>query len=345
MQARPPLQILAGALLAAALATGAHADSGSFGDWAVVCDNTRVCEAFGFGDLDETGSSGYIVIRRDAGAAAAPTARLVTAGQGEASLSLAVDGRTPAGLGGLPARPLESDPDRRLTELTPAQTQALLPALVNGARLSASEAGRPALELSLAGSSASLRFMDDRQKRAGTLSALVARGARGLEAVPPPPAAPVVTPAPAVSQAGLPEAPPAAIAARLSDCDEDLMELGLEPAVARLAEGRLFWALACSRGAYNVTYRLFLSDEAGGAVEPLRLAYPSGEQTEELMNIAYDPQTRTLANFDKGRGLGDCGAVTEWRWTGEGFELAEQVFMPECRGVPPEAWPVSYRSR
>ncbi|HMP62415.1 MAG TPA: DUF1176 domain-containing protein, partial [Phenylobacterium sp.] len=137
----------------------------------------------------------------------------------------------------------------------------------------------------------------------------------------------------------------AAITARLSDCDEDLMELGLEPEVARLAEGRLFWALACSRGAYNVIYRLFLGDEAGGAVEPLRLAYPSGEQTEELMNIAYDPQTRTLANFDKGRGLGDCGAVTEWRWPGEGFEVAEQVFMPECRGVPPEAWPVSYRSR
>lgn len=345
MKPRSMTSGLAGLVFAAATAGAAKADSGSFGDWSVVCDNTRTCTALGFGDLDEMGSTGHIAIRREGVADAAPRARLVTAGQGEASLSLAIDGRVPEGLAGLPARNAPEDPERRVTDLTAEQTQALLAGLINGGSLAVREAGRPVLQVSLSGSSASLRFMDDRQKRAGTLTALVAKGAKPASAVPPPPPPPSLAAAPAARQVGLPSAVPQAIAARLNGCDEDIAELGLEPDVARLGQDRLFWAVACSRGAYNVVYRLFLTDGAGRAAEPLRLTYPSGEVAEEVMNVQYDAETRSLTNFDKARGLGDCGAITTWRWTGQGFVLAEQTLMPECRGVLPEAWPLSYRSR
>ncbi len=336
---------LAAAAFTLGVAGGASADSGSFGDWAVVCDNVQVCTAMGFGDLEEMGSSALLKVRREAGPAAEPTISLITAGTTAATLRLAVDGASPSGLTAIPATPLEEDAERRLTELTPAQTRALLAVLVNGRTLTLMEGQNPAATISLAGSSAALRFMDDRQGRAGTTTALVARGPRPAADVPAPPQSPVIKPAPAVAQARLPTKPSLAMQAQLRDCDDDILDLGIEPEVARLAQGKIFWGMVCSRGAYNVIYRLFLTDETGGGVQALTLDYPGGEATSELMNISFDPKTQTLMNFDKGRGLGDCGALTEWVWTGQRFDVAHQTFMPECQGVMSDYWPVSYRSR
>jgi len=334
----------------AALALGgsggaALADSGSFGAWSVVCDNARVCTAFGFGELGEVGSSGFLRVTRGAGPADAPVIDLVTAGMAATSLALAVDGVTPRGLAAVPATPIESDPERRLTELTPEQSAALLAVLANGSALTLKEGRNPATIISLTGSSAALRFMDDRQKRAGTTTALVARGAAPASSVPAPPALPQVTPAARIAQHDLPSEPSAALQARLGACDEDITDLGLDPQVARLAPGKLFWGVVCSRGAYNVIYSLFLTDEIGGDVKALQVPYADGERTAELMNIDFDAETQTLTNFDKGRGLGDCGALTSWVWTGKAFALAHQTLMPDCQGVTSEYWPVSYRSR
>lgn len=336
---------LAVAALAISLGGAARADSGSFGDWAVVCDNVQVCTAMGFGELGEMGSSALLQVSRGAGPEAEATISLITAGAAAASLRLAVDGVSPSGLGAVPATPMADDPERRITELTSAQTRALLAVLANGKSLTLMEGQNPAAAISLAGSSAALRFMDDRQKRAGTVTALVARGGRPASAVPAPLQPPAIKAAPAVSQARLPATPFPAMQAQLRDCDDDIAELGFAPEVARLGQGRLFWGVVCSRGAYNVIYRLFLTDERGGDVRPLELSYPGDETTSELMNISFDPKTQTLMNFDKGRGLGDCGAITEWIWTGAAFAVAHQVLMPECQGVMSDYWPVSYRSR
>lgn len=335
---------------AAALALGAGggaalADSGGFGAWSVVCDNARVCTAFGFGELGEIGSSGFVRVTRGAGPAEAPVIDLVTAGTVAASLALAVDGVTPRGLAAVPATPIENDPERRLSELTREQSAELLAVLANGSELTLKEGRNPAITISLSGSSAALRFMDDRQKRAGTTTALVARGAAPASSIPAPPALPKVTAARPVAQDNLPWEPSAALQARLGDCDEDIADLGLDPQVARLAPGKIFWGAVCSRGAYNVIYSLFLTDEAGGNVQALNVPYADGERVAELMNIDFDPETQTLTNFDKGRGLGDCGALTSWVWTGTEFVMTHQTLMPDCQGVTSEYWPVSYRSR
>ncbi|MDP1875160.1 DUF1176 domain-containing protein [Phenylobacterium sp.] len=336
---------LAATAIILAIGGAAKADSGSFGDWAVVCDNVRNCAAMGFGELGETGGAALLQLSRDAAPDAPPRITLITAGTEAASLRLAVDGAAPSGLAAVPATPMESDPERRLTELTPAQTRELLAVLVNGRTLTLVEGQNPAAVISLSGSSAALRFVDDRQKRAGTSSALVAKGPRPASAVPAPPQPPVVKAAAAVGQTRLPRAPSPALQAQLRDCDDDIFDLGIEPEIARLVQGKLFWGVVCSRGAYNVIYRLFLTNEAGGEARPLELTYPSGETTSELMNISFDPEAQTLTNFDKGRGLGDCGAVTRWVWTGEAFAAQHQILMPECQGVLPDYWPVSYQSR
>ena len=66
-------------------------------------------------------------------------------------------------------------------------------------------------------------------------------------------------------------------------------------------------------------YSFFVVDEKGAA-RPLPIRYAdTSEATTELMNVSYDAATQTLYNFEKGRGLGDCGATNTWVWDGKGF--------------------------
>ena len=76
MKSRTAAILVAGAT--SAVAAGASADTGSFGNWAVVCDNVRTCTAVGFGELGEMGSSGFLEIRRSGEADAAPSHRSMT---------------------------------------------------------------------------------------------------------------------------------------------------------------------------------------------------------------------------------------------------------------------------
>jgi hypothetical protein len=51
-----------------------------------------------------------------------------------------------------------------------------------------------------------------------------------------------------------------------------------------------------------------------------------------LVNAAWDPESRRLHEYNKGRGLGDCGTRAEYAWDGERFRLVRQEEMDECRG-------------
>lgn len=311
----------------------------TFKDWWVTCDNTRQCAAFGFaGESFEM--AGYLKVARGAGAADAPQARLVMQGP-PGAWSLTVDGRAIATV-----RAVSDDGDERAAaDLTAAQAAAVVAAAANGQALQVAAGGKPIGAVSLAGSSAALRWMDDRQKRAGGVTALVAKGPAPASAVPAAPPPPLVQAAPAVSQAGLPSKPPRAVMALMGDCDDDIASLGVAPIAARLSPDLTLWAPLCTRGAYNMIYSFAVVDAKGAAYRlPIRYA-DTVEPTSELMNVGYDPVTRTLSNFEKGRGLGDCGAANTWVWDGKGFAPASQQLMGECRGVAPDDWPTSYRTR
>ncbi|MFC3077905.1 DUF1176 domain-containing protein [Phenylobacterium terrae] len=325
-----------------ALAGAARAESGAFGDWIVVCDNVRTCNAYGFSDQD-TEQLSYIRITRSGAAGAAPTISISANGEGSAVWRLEIDGfavvdQVPASAG--------KDEVYQRAVLSSAQTATLLKGLANGGILSIWRGRDIVSAISLKGSSAALRWADDRQKRAGTVTALVAKGPKPASAVPAVPPPPLVRAAAPVSQAGLPKALPDAIKYPWESCDDDIGELGIDPQVFRLAPGLLMWQTACSRGAYNIIYDFSLLDEKGTLKGAPDFPYESGmAESGRLMNAEFDPGSQTLTNFDKARGLGDCGAFTSWVWTGQAFALKRSEVMPDCRGVPLDDWPTEFVSR
>lgn len=48
----------------------------------------------------------------------------------------------------------------------------------------------------------------------------------------------------------------------------------------------------------------------------------------------FEPKTLKLLSFHKGRGVGDCGGIGEWKWTNGNFKLAGYWFKENCDGEP-----------
>jgi hypothetical protein len=323
------------ALLALAAGPACATDAG-FKDWWAACDNARQCTAFGYSE-EASESRAFLKLTRGAGAADAPAIEIMT--DLEAAIwTVRVDGKPVAGLAGL-----KREDDR--VRLTPAQSATVVAAIANGANLDVLAGGQTAM-VSLAGSSATLRWLDDQQKRAGTVTALVAKGVKPAAAVPPPPALPLVKAAAAVSQKDLPTKLPKPVQALLTECEAGIGErLETEPVIARLSPGVILYAPLCYAGAYNLVHTFIVADEQGKGARPLTIQYQNGSATSELMNINFDPQRQALSNFEKGRGVGDCGGVNAWVWTGKAFEVVEEMRMGECRGVGAEDWPITFRAR
>jgi len=340
--------VLAAAILALASPADAQAVK-SFKTWNAICDNLKTCTAFGYTD-EGADAAAFIRLARAAGPAAAPkiTLRAETEDGDDGSRPLAwrvaIDGAIPAGLRNVVTK--GSDGERR-AELSPVQAAALLAALRNGAQLSLL-GGKAPIAMSLAGSSAALLWIDDQQGRVGTVTALAAKGAKPASAVPPAPAPPAIHPAAAVSQTGLPAKPPGPILANpeMKTCD-DPGARGDDFTIARLGPGQVLWGAPCSAGAYNFSQMLFVADEAGrGAslIVPPDAEATGSDTDKEVVNVDYDAKARILFSFDKGRGIGDCGASIQWVWDGRAFRLLDETVMPNCLGVIADDWPSLYHA-
>lgn len=64
---------------------------------------------------------------------------------------------------------------------------------------------------------------------------------------------------------------------------------------------------------------------------------------EANINPSFDEETRILPFSNEEREFGDCGQV--WEWDGSGFRPLTYKSMMDCKGVPPDDWPVLYRDR
>lgn len=309
---------------------------GSFKDWVVVCDNLRNCEADGFAS-DEVDKPAIMRLTRGGAPGAAASIEIVLLDDVGAingkPLALAVDGRPV-----LTVRAGENASAR----LADAQVGPLLGAARNRTVLSIRLEDNEVGVVSLAGMVAALRKVDDEQKRAGTVTAMVAKGAAPLSAVPPQPALPVVRAAPAVAQTGLAAKPPAVVKALVTkaECDiEQEFDAG-KPEAHRLSADKILWQIPCGAGAYNYTSLFIIADDKGGGA---RLAPLEGADDGQAVNAEYDPTTRVLSAYSKGRGIGDCGESSEWAWTGQAFVLSHAASMPVCRGQGD--WPTSYQAK
>ncbi|MFC5342659.1 DUF1176 domain-containing protein [Brevundimonas staleyi] len=318
----------------------------TFRDWLTACDNTGTCHAFGHA----TEGTGWVRITMAAGPDAQPEVVVgfwPDDGAFGGPVTARIDNVTFHGLiaatgeDALPVAIVDAELTRDMVDrIAQGQTMSL-------------HAGSEGVTISLSGAAASLLWIDEHQGRLDTTTALFRKGARPAATVPAAMPRPRIVAAPAVSQAGygdqegqtLPaaiEALPAVVQCRAETAFNPDLQAVISS--ARLDANTILWSVPCGAGAYNLSNAYFTTTPAG--TNPRRVTFPtaSGEPRDQLVNAAYDPATRVIDAFNKGRGLGDCGLADSWTWTGRGFLLKSASEMSECWGVPSDYWPSSWVS-
>jgi hypothetical protein len=354
------VRLLPGVALACALlgAGSASAEIKDFRDWTAACDNLRNCNAYGF-DIDARGSA-FIRLERGGGADAQLRISIAIDVQDGSSFELSFDD---PGLGGLPPQAVtgaknDEDDYKRLVISNPQVVEPMLAGLRKAAKLIITRIDPPGAtpsdpgttEISLSGIAAAMLWMDEQQKRVGTVTALIGRGEKPASAVPAPPAAPIVTAA-KLSTAPVPEKPPAAVFAKARQVCETKKRFTEAENITRLTGEEVMYWFPCKElsGAYNFFYALVIA--APG--KPLRIAEfklprevdgQKAGNVETNINPGLDDETQTLNMFNKGRGLGDCGTTSDWVWDGATFRMISYQTMPTCKGVPMRDWPTLFRA-
>ena len=312
----------------------------TFRDWYAVCDNANSCYAFGHG-IEATG---WVRVSIPAGPQGQPSVifgLFPEDGSIGGGASVEVDGVAFAAV----LKP-DNQEDFPVATVAADRARALVAAMTQGQAMTIS-AGSQDMAISLSGAAASMLWIDERQGRLGTTTALMRQGNRPASSVPQAPAPPVVTPAAAIAQGRYGDQEgqtlPAAVEA-LPDVVECRAETGFNPDLqaaivsARLDTDTVLWAVPCGAGAYNYSNAYFTTRPDG--TNPRRVTFPSTGQPQDLLvNAGYDPITRIIDAFNKGRGIGDCGTASSWTWTDRGFVLKTSTGMSECNGVPFDYWP------
>lgn len=309
----------------------------AFRDWVVGCDNLGSCTAIGL-EADQ-GSGAYVIVRRDAGPAADPRVAVSAYAQdrgGIPTLTPTIDGAGGQKAWSYPAR---QTGDFATADVPDGDRAGFLEALAEGDTLEVSTGQDDAELVSLSGATAAFIFLDDRQGRVGTVTALVHPGTAPAPSVPPAPTLPL-TPRLPMRSLDPPPAVPAGLLAQATDpsCN------GIDAVAIDLGGGTILWGVCQIAGAYNVVYRFTLATASG--LRPARFESPgtASEGTASLTSPDLTGDGRLLGGLDLGRGAGDCGVRSDWAWTGEAFVLAGYSRMDACAGVPIDDWPVLYRT-
>lgn len=322
----------------------------TFRDWLVGCDNGNDCVAFA-GPTD--GGMGWLRVAMAAGPGAGPMVHVgLWDGSGDGSaaapLHLNIDGRDIV---------VEPDPEMGSEGVGRVTGRAAVDLIsdVAAARSLTLTRGSESVILSPNGAAAALLWIDERQGRLDTVTALRRRGDRPASTVPAPPALPVVTPAPPADQTGTPDPDTDAVLPAtfrnlpaVKECRENLSfnpDLFKGITRQRLDADTELWSVPCDAGAYNLMTRYWITGPNGGDPRAIALQGTEGDPEYVLTNSDYDPVDRTLRQFAKGRGIGDCGVFQQWTWTARGFVLSEEIGMGECWGVPFDLWPTRWRTR
>jgi len=342
---RLPAIALAALLLAPAAARAAPADTAGFRDWMTACDNVGDCMALGFTE-GEYAIGPYLVVQRAAGPDAGPEISVaLVAEERDAAAGATVRVTVKGGPRPQSFTTVAMDGDSGAYALfVAAEANDLVRAIRDGRSIDVEVNGTVFGTVSLAGSSAALRWIDDRQGRAGNVTAMVATGPKPASAVPAAKPLPVVRLAAGVSQDNLPTGLPPGLASRadVKACAEEHADpegaFGSVEA-QRLSANEYLWSIPCGRGAYNFSALYVIAGRDGSGARS-----PGLGDDDTLVNGGYDPESRRLGAFNKGRGFGDCGQEDEFAWDGRRFQPIRRAEMNECRGVPSEHWLVTWRA-
>lgn len=301
----------------------------TFGDWAVGCDNVERCTLASLGPQSGDVPSVDLALQRGSTPMAPVTLSLqpIDTGNGPtaAPVAVAVDGKRTGGF--------NTAKDGAAT-LTGNAAMTVAMRMINGHRLSIlGQDGAVLATLSLSGASAALRYMDTQQGRAGSVSAVVAKGASPAADVPPGPALPQIV---AVVPIGRPvRVDKAAVAAMRKTARCDAQSAPNDVDTATLGGASSLVLVPCSAGAYNLSSAVFVRHEGKG-FSPASFDVPVGFGGDGPVPMIVNGSFKdgVLTSDTLARGLGDCGVEQQFVWDGSAFRLSAQSEMGECRGNP-----------
>ncbi|HEV7326351.1 MAG TPA: DUF1176 domain-containing protein [Bosea sp. (in: a-proteobacteria)] len=318
-----------------------------FRDWMAGCDNLKSCAALSV-PSDAVDTTAYLRLERPAGADGA--VKLVLRLRGEwqkppLAVALTLDGAVFPASG--KAMPVTADGDLASVTFQPAEITAFVEAARKATKLSIAAPGVSA-EISLSGAVAALLWIDEQQGRLNTTSALIRKGSG--TSVPSAPAAAVIVAKPASGP--LSEKDGKALAAALrkqikqrnpDQCEDG--EMTTKQDTAWRLDGKLsLVSLTCSLGAYNASNAFWIVENGAVAgARPVEFPWTDDSEKNVLVNGAFEPKTGRIDYFAKGRGIGDCGAIGGYAWTGASFALTGFSMMGECRGIGSEDWITLFR--
>jgi hypothetical protein len=285
-----------------------------FEDWVVGCDNGLRCKAVSLQPTVASDSSD-LSIERGAGPDDKPVLMLDLRSDSKAAAIWFDRTKVPIRVASATGAIFGVD-TLQLTRLVQKATTIRL----------ADESGQVISTISALGASAALRWLDERQGRVGSTSAIVAVGSRLSGKAPP--TLPTIRPAKPSSAAfkSLGARQVSAIRAK-DDCfDADDRPVRYH----RLDSTTTLALVPCLVGAYQVTSIVALVSNSGRSrLAPLEFS----DEPSTLIDAEFLQDKRVLWSSFKGRGIGDCGGTDKYLWDGVRFRLAYRDRMDECRGT------------
>jgi len=314
-------------LLAAAATLAAPGELKLFQDWIVGCDNGRACHATSLlAEDDDWDRPVKMAIMRGPEPDAVP--EVVIFGTEGAAAAIAADGKR------LAAKIVRGESD---DEVDPGSSREVVAALRRARSVTILDRqGKEIGRVSPAGVSAALLYMDDAQKRVGTVTALIRHGPKPASAVPPPPPLPTVRSAvrPAPNPVRVSDDEIATLRAE-HDCD-DRQDWTDRDSQEPLDPDHSLILVGCWMGAYNSSEIPLIATRSGNGVRieiaKFDVDFHQDGQVPMLVNAGWAPNEGLLTSFAKGRGIGDCGEGSDYAWDGERFRLVQRIEMGECRG-------------
>ncbi len=306
-------------------------------DWQVVCDNTRTCRMAGYQADINSDFAASILLTRPAGANAEVTGEIKLGGDNKGSnkallelgnrhrVALFINGKdlgetTPSSLGAGYAKLSSTQVSALLASLTKSSNIELV---VRNSRWQVSDKGATAVMLKA----------DAAQGRVGTASALVNANANksnsGVLAPKEAPQLQLVTPeqvANVNSNKGFSLKSSQLSAMMQSTVDDSTSECpkltNKTPwKVNRLNSTQLLAQHSCWSGAYNSGEGMWVINDRA----------PFDPKLVTTSATSYD--RGVISSTQKGRGIGDCTATTEWVWTGKSFDKSYSGTTGLCRSV------------
>lgn len=119
-----------------------------------------------------------------------------------------------------------------------------------------------------------------------------------------------------------------------AECSVPIEDAAKAPDSFDLGACQKLFIVSCWQAAYQSGSIVYVMDSAGAA-RLMTFQNWNGKKLAPAMSLSeadFDPNGKTISMFYKGRGVGDCGSMATWNWTGSEFKLKEYYFKEKCDG-------------